>query len=254
MLGPHTLLVMVGLNIAAAVFFALTARAASRRRYSSENRAAGIAFTVSWLSLATISTMHAFRLLAAWTHIDIVFYDMAANIIILATGAMIAGFGYYVAYLGTGSRALGLTIILFAASHALLFLFFHTQRNLVGILAGTWEVTIIYEQPPINLFGFAPITYMYYFAPPILLSLGYLGLLLQFKDPRQRIRALTTGLVVFIYHAAGFVTAAPIISSDHVLKPIAVGLVVVVAVSAWAAQRNPTHPPNPQPALGQAPE
>jgi hypothetical protein len=245
MAEPPTLLIMAVLNIAAALFFALTAREVSTRQYSAENRAAGLAFTLSWIAMAGIAMAHALRLLVAWGYHDLILYDMSARVIIILTAVMIAGFGYYVAFLGTGKRFFGIPIVLFAATHALLFLYFHTHRNLIGIITGTWEVAIVYENPSVNLFGLSLITYVYYFAPPVLLALGYLGLVVKYTDRRQRMRALTTGLVVFVYHVAGFMLAIPG-SSERVLSPIALILVVIVAAAAWTAQRRPSASTDPQ--------
>lgn len=247
-MGAITLLVMAGINVITAVFLFCTGVKVARRPLSHEMRWAGAGFILSWFMLGIMVATDAARLIVAWTpnpNVDL--YASLAILKIFATAAMIAGFGYYVGFLITGRRSLAPPILLFAFSHAILFLYIIQYRNPLAIIDGTWGAVMIFEVPPLMIAGSNLVTYTYYFAPPILLALAFLTLLLRFDDSAMRLRALATGLVVIAYHATGFILFAPTMDLNHIANPIAMLLVTAVAIFAWRTQRAPASRTAPSP-------
>lgn len=234
------LLVMAAMNLIAAAFFALTAKTVAGRPLSSQAQLAGTAFMVSWAMLAFMAASDAARLVLAWAPgDDVALYATFARFKILATALMIVGFGYYVAFLWTGKKAVGVPIILFAASHALLFLYMMDVRVPSGVVSGAWGAVMIFERPSI-LFGESNlVTYFYFFAPPILLAVAFMSLIFLFTEHQKRLRILGTGLVIFGYQGTGFLLFSPRVDLDHVVNPLALLLVVVIAWFAWWAHRQP---------------
>lgn len=248
-----TLLVMAAMNLAAVAFFLLTAKEVSKRPFSPETRMAGTAFIASWCMLAVMAGTDALRLgVASMAAPDLPLYATLARVKIIATAIMIAGFGYYVAYLWTGRRRAGVPIVLFAVSHGLFFLYMVELRDPSGIAIGTWGSALVFANPPMGFFGSPYLTFAYYFAPPVILAFAFLSLIYLWDDPRQRLRAVATGSVVIGYHAIGILLYSPQADLGNPVNPFAVGLIASAAVFAWVVHRKPDGIVDPSPAPGPA--
>lgn len=64
-----------------------------------------------------------------------------------------------------------------------------------------------------------------------------MSLLLLFNEHKQRLRITGTVLVIFSYQGIGFLLYSPRADLDHIINPLVLILVVVIAGYAWWVHR-----------------
>jgi hypothetical protein len=233
------LLVTVGLLLTISVLFALVAILAGRREYSPDTRAAGVAFTLAWASLAAKALFDASRTLAPALPVDdLLVWLTATRLLIIATAIMIWGFGYYVGFLWSGRARFSIPLGAFAAFHALFFLYFIERTQHLAVITGTWSVRIqAYE---LTIPEYMPILILVLFFVPILAIAGaYLTLSLRLPNRLQRLRAASIAVAIITYQGSGIYLAAPQADPSSLLNPILVAINAMAAAIAYTAYKNP---------------
>lgn len=234
------LLLSTALAIAvASASFGVVGLGLLKRRYSADHRTVAVAFAVAWFALAVAAWTDAARVIAATTGVldgRVHAALMAAKI--LTAPIAIWGLGYYVTFLWTGRGRWSTPLALFAAAHAVVFLFLLARRLPLTVATGEWAIRTAFAQAPA-----APwmqgVGTLLFFLPPIVLAVAYLGLVLRVRSRSLRARVVAVGLAIVVYHLASALLHDPDRSAD---TP-AFALLSVVSATAALLTYVVYHPP-----------
>jgi len=239
-------LVTASASFVAAGCFVAVAVALRRRRYSPDLRSAGQAYVLWWWMFAFEAFNDGVRvLLGLGQPVPVDLYVLLADLKIMAAGVGIWALGRYVLFLVDGPRFAAVPLTLFAAAHALFFLWGVQAGLPAAIHLDTWSPRLVLTGPGTGLPSLGTVTLLVFFLPPVALTLAYLALVRRLETRTQRARVIAIACAILVFQLVGaiqFNPTTPANSPLFALLPLvnaAVGLVVLATYRppAWMARR-----------------
>lgn len=226
-----TLALSGGVQLVAAASFLYVGRVLYGRARGGGRRSAALAFVAWWWCLAAYMVLQGTLSILASAGVAPLAPFTAARFVSVAL-LSVAGWGlaYYVLYLYTGRAAVAPVMAGYYALVGAAFLWAVASSRPERVVAHAWQYAIE-PAPELGL------VYVFFGAPPILATLGYLSLLPRIRAPMQRYRVGLVSGAILAWVASGL--AAQLAAGDFWKFFTVTILGLVTAVTVLLAYRPP---------------
>lgn len=207
---------------------------------SREARLANDALTVWWYLLAAGAVLDGLVLLAAAAGSPPLHLYLTLNRMkVLVAAFAMWSLGYYVLYLLVGGRRLLVPAFLGAVTQTGLFLYVFQFQDPVGIQVGTWATQVVMANPAPDGSFVSALTFVLFYAPPIVFGVVGAGLLWTIPTPTARHRLAALAAVAVLWHVTAILWFNPNGSVDSPLLASLAVVQLLVGVLAYLAYYPP---------------
>ncbi|MBI2078838.1 MAG: hypothetical protein HYT80_10810 [Euryarchaeota archaeon] len=231
--------------------FLFVGREIAKRTLTGDERLANWAFVSWWYTLGGLSVIGGlFTLSAAYRLPNLAFYLVFLYVAIAGLCVGIAGLGYYLLYVYTGTKTWLYAVVAFNGFYLVYLLWLIYAANPLSIELSGWGTKVVYERDP-QTFPYVRPILLVWFVPLVLAAFAYMSLLLKVKLPLQRYRIAMVSATMAVWFGSSVVASALRISSEPswmiVSRVISLGAALLVFAAfrppGWVQRRLSDRPP-----------
>jgi uncharacterized membrane protein len=121
-----------------------------------------------------------------------------------------------------------------------LFLYLTEARGPVDVALGSWAPSIVFGGEALVPQPFGLLVLLYFFLPPVALTVLYLSLVGRLKDRTQRFRVVAVGIGILLFQVANSIQSNPNTSRESPIWLALIGMNIVAGLIAYYAYRPPS--------------